>query len=128
KQRFESLKTVLSKIPTIAIVDVDKPADLTMLLKLGLFDLMMLPIRPAELMARIHRALERMGACKRISRAMHEEFGLQQLVREGAICLEEIKKVTLLASSNAGVLISGETGTGKELFARAIHYLSARSG
>jgi DNA-binding NtrC family response regulator len=128
KQRFESLKPALSKIPTIAIVDVDKPDDLTMPLQLGRFDFMTLPIRPAELTARIHRALGRMGACKRISRAMHEEFGLQQLVGESAIFLEEVKKVTLLASSNVGVLISGETGTGKELFARAIQYLSARSG
>jgi two-component system, NtrC family, response regulator GlrR len=32
-----------------------------------------------------------------------------------------------IAQANAPVLISGETGTGKELFARAIHYLSTRS-
>ncbi len=37
-------------------------------------------------------------------------------------------KIPLLSKSGATVLIAGETGTGKELFARAIHYSSERSG
>jgi transcriptional regulator with GAF, ATPase, and Fis domain len=38
-----------------------------------------------------------------------------------------IQQLPLIARSNAAVLISGETGTGKELVARAIHYLSDRA-
>jgi two-component system response regulator GlrR len=40
--------------------------------------------------------------------------------------LEVVRLVPKLATCDATVLIQGETGTGKELFARAIHYLSAR--
>ena len=36
-------------------------------------------------------------------------------------------KVTLIARSDATCLLLGETGTGKELFARSLHYLSARA-
>jgi len=49
-------------------------------------------------------------------------------VGESECFLGLIEKISLVAKSNAAVLISGETGTGKELFARAIHYHGSRQG
>jgi DNA-binding NtrC family response regulator len=53
-------------------------------------------------------------------------FGLKMLVGTAPRFVEETRKIPLLASCDGRVLILGETGTGKELFARAIHYLSPR--
>ena len=42
--------------------------------------------------------------------------------------VRQLERIPVMASCNAGVLILGETGTGKELCAQAVHYLSARAG
>jgi DNA-binding NtrC family response regulator len=49
-------------------------------------------------------------------------------VGESEAFLRVVEKISPLALSRAPVLISGETGTGKELFARAIHYQGPRRG
>jgi DNA-binding NtrC family response regulator len=52
----------------------------------------------------------------------------RQLIGQSPIFLQQVQKIPLIASCEANVLIVGETGTGKELYARAIHYGSARAG
>jgi DNA-binding NtrC family response regulator len=55
-------------------------------------------------------------------------MGMAQLVGQDSAFVATLEAVPLLAASAAPVLLSGETGTGKELCARAIHHLSAREG
>lgn len=50
------------------------------------------------------------------------------LVGESEAFLRTLEKIRLFAGTGATVLITGETGTGKELFARAIHYHGVRRG
>lgn len=64
---------------------------------------------------------------KNIVQTLKERIGLRQLIGASPAFTNEIKKIPLMARCDAGVLISGETGTGKELCARAIHYLSPRA-
>lgn len=52
---------------------------------------------------------------------------MQQLVGGSAAFKEQVERAARIASCDARVLITGETGTGKELFAQAIHYSSARA-
>src|SRR5262249_11913208 len=54
-------------------------------------------------------------------------FGMQQFVGESPSFLAAIEKVPKLAGHDVPVLLTGETGTGKEMCARAIHYLSRRT-
>jgi DNA-binding NtrC family response regulator len=59
---------------------------------------------------------------------LRDTQALAKLVGEAPTFLNSIRHVPGVARSEATVLITGETGTGKELVARAIHYLSPRAG
>lgn len=52
----------------------------------------------------------------------------EEIIGRSPALLGAIEKVNRVAATDASVLITGETGTGKELFARAIHSASSRSG
>src|SRR5437762_1567207 len=57
-----------------------------------------------------------------------EPFALAQLVGEDPAFMAVKRKIPLMARGEAPVLLTGETGTGKELCARALHYVSRRAG
>lgn len=55
------------------------------------------------------------------------DAGLPPMVGADPVFLREVHKLPVYAACDAGVLVLGETGTGKEVFARALHRLSARA-
>lgn len=57
-----------------------------------------------------------------------ETFEHLNLVGRSPLFVEAFRRIERMAEVDAGVLILGETGTGKELAARALHYLSRRNG
>jgi two-component system response regulator GlrR len=89
-------------------------------------DFLFVPIRPLELRHRIARLLS--GACRSgdaFDRAL-EDIGLARLIGRDPAFVRALRLVPRFAKVSDTVLVTGETGTGKELFARAIHHLSAR--
>jgi DNA-binding NtrC family response regulator len=94
------------QIPT-ALIDVD--------------DFLVCPFQENEFLLRLKRLLK--GQRTKKPESARE---LDLLVGESDTFMEVLRKVHLFAQSKAPVVISGETGVGKELLARAIHYQSVR--
>src|SRR5215813_1299492 len=57
---------------------------------------------------------------------IRNELDFEEIVGRSATLQDVLRQVEIVAPTNSGVLILGETGTGKELIARAIHNLSTR--
>ena len=78
----------------------------------------------------IQRALEqrRLGTSNiQLQRQLEVRYGLDNIVGESEALRSSLDLVRKVADTEATVLILGESGVGKELFARAIHYNSPRS-
>jgi two-component system response regulator HydG len=87
------------------------------------------PVDLGELRAIVDRAAERLRLAKanrELKRQLDEKFGFEGVVGNSSAMHEVIKACQAIAPTNATVLILGETGTGKELIARAIHNNSPR--
>jgi DNA-binding NtrC family response regulator len=93
-------------------------------------DFLSCPFQDSELFLRVKRLLQtkRVTNGSFYSEGIKENLRLESLVGESENFLRAVEKISPLALSRATVLISGETGTGKELFARAIHYQGPRRG
>jgi DNA-binding NtrC family response regulator len=59
---------------------------------------------------------------------LRSRLGLDHIIGESPAFVALLKQIGSIAKHDVCVLILGETGTGKEVFARAIHYCSERSG
>ncbi len=98
-------------------------------MKLGAFDYLQKPFEVDELLVVARRALEhqRLRTQHRyLLSERDEEFNHYGIVGRSRAIQELIRKLELVAQSKSTVLVTGETGTGKELAARAIHDRSAQ--
>src|SRR5262245_33286303 len=93
-------------------------------------DFVSCPFRERELTLRVKRLLQSKSATKMSAERPEGKRKLHPLsmVGESPCFLRVIEQIPLLAECQATVLISGETGSGKEVLARAIHYQSPRNG
>lgn len=122
---FESLHKHPIQTPVLAILP-ERPGD-TVLQTVSrvVDDFLLCPLREEELNTRVARILSASSDVRveKLQDGLGDELGLAQLVGRHPDFQKAVAQVRLFAATEAAVLITGETGTGKELFAHAIHSL-----
>jgi two-component system, NtrC family, response regulator AtoC len=138
---FEVLEQIKKKSPNTEVIMVTGFGDIDSAVKAmrqGAFDFFTKPIKMRELTASMERTLrfhalrqekERAElALDRIKDAGRRSFGLEAVVGDSPAIREVRKQIQQVAETGSTtVLITGETGTGKEVVAKSIHYESMRA-
>ena len=130
---FEVCDRALGIRPDLPVVVLTARADVeaaVSALRAGAYDFLTKPIEPTLLALSVERALThtRMrDELRRLRHAVVTAANPESMVGASSAMRRVFDLVARIASSDASVLIQGETGTGKELIARAIHAASRRA-
>lgn len=135
----ELLKEITPIYPEIQVIVVTGDTDIETAIKcmkLGAFDYLVKPVENSRLINVLNKALE-------IQRLKEENFSLREKLEKDEIKNPEMfseiitqnkkmkttfKYMEAIACTTEPILVTGETGVGKELIARAMHKLSKRKG
>jgi two-component system response regulator HydG len=116
--------------PVIVVSPRSSATDAVAAMREGALYYLQAPVDPVELTVFVDRAAER-ATLIRDRAAMQEElsgrYAFDSIVGNSRPMQKVFRKLTQIAPTSATVLLQGETGTGKELVARAIHYNSDRA-
>lgn len=120
----EDIQTMLIFITAFGTVETAVEA-----MKLGAYDYVTKPLDFEALVLAVHRAMERQNLIEEVRNlrsALDQKYGFESIVGHSKSLLHVLDQATRVAQHDTTVLIQGETGTGKELLARAIHHNSRR--
>jgi DNA-binding NtrC family response regulator len=98
-------------------------------MKAGAYDYITKPVDYEQLMLVVNRAMERgqlIAEVKTLRANLDEKYGFESIVGQSKALLRVLEMASRVARRDSTVLIAGETGTGKELLARAVHQNSTR--
>lgn len=132
------LKRIRELDPDLPVIMITGHGDIDMAvvaMKNGAYDFLEKPVDEDVLLASLERSIEKMELIMR-NRELNRQLAL---VRENRVQFQGLignhqtmqrlyRSIEIVAKEEYPVLITGETGTGKEIVARAIHDLSARRG
>jgi two-component system, NtrC family, response regulator HydG len=130
---LEVLSAAHETDPTLSVVFLTAFATIELAvesMRRGSFDFITKPFAPEVLLASASRAVERTRLLRengRLRDAVLRLEGSSEITGDSPAISRLREKIARVAPTNATVLITGETGTGKELVARAVHSNSSRA-
>ncbi|MBW1682420.1 MAG: sigma-54-dependent Fis family transcriptional regulator [Deltaproteobacteria bacterium] len=127
---LEACKEAKPEVPVIVMTAYGSIEMAVEAMKKHAFDYITKPFQNEQLKLTVRKALENYRLIqenKRLSRALSERFTYGNIVGKSKAMREIFDLIDRVSPSKTSVLISGPSGTGKELIAKAIHFNSPRS-
>ncbi len=129
---IELLKAIRDAVPSCQVILMTAHASVDSAIeavKLGALDYVQKPLdfdRLRELLATVKHGLERRKLLLAVDSEMASRFEFNGMIGRSAVMQQLFDSIRRLAPHVRTVLVTGETGTGKELVARALHKLGGR--
>lgn len=131
-EAVSQLQKIKGYDPLLEVIVLGQPeseARVAEVIKAGALDYLSLPVRPETLAESLKKLEEKITVRRetyKLERELASKYIFEGMVSRNPIMLELFTLVERLARHQITVLVTGETGTGKELAARALHSLSPR--
>lgn len=136
---IELLPTIVLEYPSIPVIvmtAVDDAETAVLCMRKGAFDYLVKPVDAGRLVSTIMRALEHHSLSSELVSLREILFGggindpaaFSEIITASPKMETVFRYIEMVSASSHPILITGETGTGKELVARAIHRVSKRKG
>lgn len=128
----ELLKELKEKYPETEVVLLTAYGNIpdgVRAIKNGAFDYITKGDDNNKIVPLIHRAIEKVELGKRVlhlEKQLQNKYSFENIIGTSQLILESIELAKKVAESDSSVLLTGETGTGKEVFAQSIHHASSR--
>ncbi len=129
-QFLKKIKTIKPHIEIIFLAEKITLSKAIESMKEGAYDFYEFPVNMRLLITVMGKAIEKQSLFiekSELERKVKERFNFGKLVGRSKAVQHVLEIVGSVAPKNVNILLSGETGTGKEMIANAIHYNSPRS-
>ena len=95
-------------------------------MRMGAYDYLSKPLDPGRLLITVRRAAERRALAREVHELRAQVGASERIIAASAAMQQVLRTVTKVAGTDSTVLITGESGTGKDLVAAALHAQSNR--
>ncbi len=126
---LQKIRETWPELPVIIITAFGTIQSAVEAMRRGAYDYVTKPIDYEELVLVVHRALEHFRLVEEVRTlrsSLDRKYGFENIIGHSEALLSLLDMAARAARSNSTILIRAETGTGKELLARAIHFNSPR--
>jgi two-component system NtrC family response regulator len=125
----QNIKNLNPEIPVVVITAFSDTKDAVKVMKEGAFDYLSKPVDLEELEFLVNKAKEHrylVSENKLLREQLEEKYKFDSIISQSGEMEQVLNTAGRVAKSKATVLLRGQSGTGKELIAKAIHYSSDR--